>query len=53
MATTSSVASTFGTLDVGSLVSQLMAVERQPIDKLTTKVSSYQAKISSFAPSKD
>lgn len=48
MASTSSVASTFGTLDVGSLVSQLMAVERQPIDRLNTKVSSYQAKISSF-----
>jgi flagellar hook-associated protein 2 len=49
MATTSSVASSSaGTLDVPALVSQLMAIERQPIDKLNTKVSSYQAKISSF-----
>jgi len=46
---TSSVASTsVGTLDVPSLVSQLMAVERRPIDKLNTKVSSYQTKISSL-----
>ena len=35
-------------LDVPTLVSQLMAVERQPIDKLNTQVSDYQAKISSF-----
>lgn len=49
MATTSSVASSSaGTLDVPSLVSQLMAVERQPIDKLNTKISSYQTKISSL-----
>lgn len=50
MATTSSVASSSaGTLDVPSLVSQLMSVERQPIDKLNTQVASYQTKISSFA----
>ena len=50
MATTSSVqaSSSVGTLDVQSLVSQLMSVERQPIDKLNTKVASYQTKISSF-----
>jgi len=49
MATTSSVASSsVGTLDVQSLVSQLMSVERQPIDKLNTKITSYQTKISSF-----
>ena len=49
MPTTSSVASSSaGTLDVGSLVSQLMAVERRPIDKLNTQVASYQTKISSF-----
>lgn len=49
MATTSSVASSSaGTLDVPALVSQLMAVERRPIDTLNSKVSSYQAKISSF-----
>ena len=35
-------------LDVPTLVSQLMAVERQPIDKLNTQVSDYKAKISSF-----
>jgi flagellar hook-associated protein 2 len=42
------IASSSAVLDVPSLVSQLMAVERQPIDKLNTKVSSYQTKISSF-----
>jgi len=35
-------------LDVQSLVSQLMAIERQPIDKLNTKVSDFQSRISSF-----
>jgi flagellar hook-associated protein 2 len=46
---TSSVASTSaGTLDVPTLVSQLMTVERRPIDKLNTKIDSYQTKISSF-----
>lgn len=35
-------------IDVQSLVSQLMTIERQPIDKLNAKVSSYQSKISSF-----
>jgi flagellar hook-associated protein 2 len=40
--------STSTALDVPSLVSQLMAVERQPIDKLNTKISDTQAKISSF-----
>ena len=50
MASTSSVAasSSVGTLDVASLVSQLMAVERRPIDTLNTKVASYQSKISTF-----
>lgn len=48
MATTTSVSSTFGALDVGSLVTQLMEVERKPIEKLASKVSSYQDKISSF-----
>lgn len=49
MASTSSVASSSaGTLDVPSLVSQLMSMERRPIDKLNTKIGSYQAKISSF-----
>lgn len=47
MATTVA-SSSAGTLDVPSLVSQLMAVERQPIDKLNTRIASYQTKISSF-----
>jgi flagellar hook-associated protein 2 len=47
MAGTSSVAAGGG-LDVQGLVSQLMTLERQPIDKLNTQVSSYQNKISSF-----
>jgi flagellar hook-associated protein 2 len=42
MATTSSI------LDVASLVSQLMTIERKPIDKLNAKVTDIQAKISSF-----
>lgn len=50
MATSSvSASSSSGNLlDVQSLVSQLMAVERQPIDKLNTKISTDQTKISSF-----
>ena len=49
MPTTSSVASSSASiLDVPSLVSQLMSVERRPIDKLNTQVASYQTKISSF-----
>jgi flagellar hook-associated protein 2 len=35
-------------LDVPSLVSQLMSVERQPIDKLNAKVTDYQSRISTF-----
>jgi len=35
-------------LDVQSLVSQLMSIERRPIDKLNTKVTDTQSKISSF-----
>jgi flagellar hook-associated protein 2 len=35
-------------LDVPTLVSQLMAVERKPIDTLNAKITSYQTKISSF-----
>ena len=45
MAITSSTSTAF---DVPTLVSQLMAVERRPIDKLNARISSYQAKISSF-----
>lgn len=47
-ATTSVASSSAGTLDVASLVSQLMTVERQPINKLNTKIESSQTKISSF-----
>lgn len=47
MATTSSVSASGG-LDVQGLVSQLMTLERQPIDKLNTQVNNYQTKISSF-----
>jgi flagellar hook-associated protein 2 len=35
-------------LDVPTLVSQLMAVERRPIDKLNAKITSTETKISSF-----
>jgi flagellar hook-associated protein 2 len=35
-------------LDVPTLVSQLMAVERRPIDKLNARIASYESKISSF-----
>lgn len=35
-------------LDVPTLVSQLMAVERRPIDKLNAKIASTETKISSF-----
>ena len=40
--------STSTALDVPTLVSQLMAVERRPIDQLNTQITDYQAKISSF-----
>lgn len=47
---TSTVASSTasGVLDVQSLVSQLMAVEQQPVDKLNAQVTSYQSMISSW-----
>lgn len=48
MATTSVASASSGTLDVQALVAQLMAVERQPIDKLNAQITSYQTKISSF-----
>ena len=35
-------------LDVEGLVTQLMAIERQPLTKLATKEASYQAKLSAF-----
>ncbi|MBU1237179.1 MAG: flagellar filament capping protein FliD [Gammaproteobacteria bacterium] len=40
--------STTTVLDVPALVSQLMAIERQPIDKLEAKITDYESKISSF-----
>lgn len=48
MATISAASSSAGTLDVPTLVSQLMAVERRPIDQLNTQISSTQTKISSL-----
>ena len=35
-------------LDVNSIVSQLMTVERQPITKLAAKEAGYQAKLSAY-----
>jgi len=35
-------------IDINSIVSQLMAVERQPIAKLTAKEADYQAKLTSY-----
>ena len=46
MATISS--STTSAIDVRALVTQLMAVERQPINKLSAKIANYEVKISSF-----
>jgi len=37
-----------GTLDTATLVEQLVAIERQPIDALDTKESAFNAQISSF-----
>ena len=47
MATTSAISSS-STLDVPSLVAQLMTVERQPIDDLNARISTEQTKISSI-----
>jgi flagellar hook-associated protein 2 len=46
MATTSATSS--GALDVNGIVSQLMSIERQPINKLSTQEASYQAKLSAY-----
>jgi len=35
-------------LDINSIISQLMAIERQPMTALATKEASYQAKLSAF-----
>lgn len=52
MATTptsaTSATSSSTNLDVNGIVSQLMKVERQPIDKLQAKEVSYQAKLTSY-----
>ncbi|MBU1427030.1 MAG: flagellar filament capping protein FliD [Gammaproteobacteria bacterium] len=49
MATSGISSSTTGaTLDVPSLVSQLMTAERQPINKLNTKSSNYSAQITAL-----
>lgn len=49
MATTATSATTSTTnLDVNGIVSQLMAVERQPITKLDAKEAGYQAKITAY-----
>lgn len=48
MATTSTASSVSSGLDVQSLVSQLMTLERRPIDKLNTQIESYQNKLSSY-----
>ena len=46
MATSATTSTT--NLDVNSIVSQLMAVERQPINKLNAKEASYQAKLTAY-----
>lgn len=46
MPTTSATSST--NLDINGIVSQLMAVERQPINKLNVKEASYQTKLSAY-----
>lgn len=37
-----------GSIDVNGIVSQLMTVERQPINKLQTREAAYQSKLSAF-----
>lgn len=46
--TTATSATSSSGLDVNSIVTQLMAVERQPLTKLNAKEASYQAKLSAF-----
>lgn len=48
MATSATSATTSTNLDVNSIVSQLMTVERQPITKLNVKEASYQAKLTAY-----
>ncbi len=44
---------TSGSLDVTSIVSQLMAVERRPVDKLSSKSASYETQLSVLATLKN
>jgi len=46
--TTATTAVGTSSLDVNSIVSQLMTVERQPITKLNSREASYQAKLSAY-----
>ncbi len=48
MVTATASATTGTSIDVNSIVSQLMTVEKQPITKLDVKEASYQAKLSAF-----
>ncbi|MCE9549421.1 MAG: flagellar filament capping protein FliD [Betaproteobacteria bacterium] len=48
MVTATASATTGTSIDVNSIVSQLMTVEQQPITKLDVKEASYQAKLSAF-----
>ena len=40
-----SITASTGTIDVNAIVTQLMAIEQQPITKLDTKISAVQEKI--------
>lgn len=48
MATSATSATTGSNIDVASIVSQLMTVERRPLNALNTKEFSYQAKLSAY-----
>ena len=48
MATTPTSAVGTSSLELNSIVSQLMTVERQPIAKLNAREASYQAKLSAY-----
>ena len=48
MVTATASATTGTSIDVNSIVSQLMAVEQRPITKLNVQEASYQAKLSAF-----
>jgi len=49
MATSATSATTGTNINVASIVSQLMAVERRPLTTLSTKEASFQAKLSAFS----